>query len=493
MKKNYCVLGGGTAGWFTALFIKKLFPSDNVKLIQGESTGAIGVGEGTVPNIIDFLLKLEIDPIDVLKNTKGTIKNGISFENWNGDGKKYFHSFNSVYTNDFKIKNIFDCGCEDFYLKHLMQNNLDFSEYDYISKLSYENLIDLDRTEFALHFDAQLLSEYLQKVGLEKGIEIVTGDFSHVEKTNTGFIENINLTNGIKFNVDFIFDCSGFARLLIDKVFKEKWISYSKHLPMKKGIAFWLDQDKKINPYTSAIALDYGWLWKIPLQHRIGAGYIFDSDYIDEQQALDEAQTYFKEDLNVRKVIPFEAGRYENVWSKNCMAVGLSAGFVEPLEATSLFLTIQQLETFKHFINETKNPNQKSLDLFNEIIANNMDDTLCFLYLHYMTKRNTSKFWKNFKNDYVIPSKLQARLDNIKENNLRYFDFSYTKTTGNFELSNYLKIINGLEINSNKINLHGYEEISPKPSEYKKTIKKVLKHGVEHAHFLSHMSSSSNG
>lgn len=483
MKRNYCVLGGGTAGWLTALFIKKLFPLDNVKLIQGESIGTIGVGEGTVPNIIDFLNKLEIDPMDVLKKTKGSIKNGISFENWNGDGRKYFHGFNDLVSN-FQIKNIFDSGCEDYYLKHLMRNNLDFKEYIYTSKLSYEKLIDLDRHKFALHFDAQLLSEYLQNIGLQRGIEIVTGDFSHVEKTNTGYIKNIKLTNGIKFDVDFIFDCSGFARLLIDKVFNERWISYSKHLPMKKGIPFWIDQDKKIDPYTSAIALDHGWIWKIPLQHRIGSGYIFDSDYIDEQQALDEAQDYFKRDLTVRKVIPFEAGRYQNVWIKNCMAVGLSASFVEPLEATSLFLTIQQLETFRHFVNETKNPNQKSLDLFNEIIGNNMDDTLSFVYLHYMTKRETSEFWNNFRNNYTIPSRLQTMLENIKENNLRFFETSDVKTTGNFSLYSYLQVINGIGLSNNKVNLQGYDQIVPNPAEYKELTDKLLTQAIDHTEFL---------
>ena len=365
-----------------------------------------------------------------------------------------------------------------------MQNGLDFNEYIYTSKLSYKKLIDLSKTSYSLHFDAQLLSKYLQEVGEERGIEVVTGDFSHVEKSDNGYIKNINLTNGIKLDVDFTFDCSGFARLLIDKVFNGKWISYSKHLPMKKSIAFWIDRDEKINPYTSAVALDHGWIWQIPLQHRTGSGYVFDSDYIDEDQALDEAQNYFKRDLTVRKVIPFKAGRQQNVWIKNCMAVGLSTGFVEPLEATSLMLTIGQLETFKHFINETENPNQKSLDLFNEIMGDRMDDVLNFLYLHYMTKRNTSKFWKNFRDDYPIPSKLQTMLDNIKENNLRNLDYNIDD---DFGLYQYLQVINGIEINNNKFNLHGYEQLSPSPSEYKETINKLLLQADDHTEFLDNM------
>lgn len=487
MNKNFVVLGGGTAGWFTALFLRKLFPTSNVTMIQGESVGIIGVGEGTVPNIIPFLQSIDIDPLDLITNTKGSIKNGISFENWNGDGKKYFHAFKDSIC-DFYIPNVFGTGCEDYYLKHLIKEKLPFDEYQYATKLAYSNKVDLDRQKYALHFDARLISEYLEKVGKQRNISIITGDYTNCDVNEVGNIKTINLKNNQSVNCDFVFDCSGFARLLIGKHFKDKWISYSDHLPMKKGMPFWLESEDEIQPYTSAIAMQSGWMWKIPLQHRIGAGYIFDSDFINEDQAINEAEIFFGQKIKVNKIIPFDAGRFEHVWIKNCMAVGLSSSFIEPLEATSLFLTIQQLETFKQFLNEIDSPKKSSIKLFNEIIGNNMDDTLSFVYLHYITKRTDSEFWKNFKKNYTVPKKLKDKLELIKENNLRYFDTSDIKTTGNFNQYSYLQIINGLDLFENEINLQGYETVVPNPLEYKELMNKLLIHAPNHKIFLKQLS-----
>jgi tryptophan halogenase len=281
-----------------------------------------------------------------------------------------------------------------------------------------------------------------------------------------------------------VFDCSGFARLLIGNTYKEKWISYADHLPMKKGIPFWLDSEEEIEPYTSAIAMKNGWIWKIPLQHRIGSGYIFDSNYINEDQALAEAEEYFGKKLNVRKVIPFEAGRYENFWVKNCMAVGLASSFIEPLESTSIFLTIQQLETFRQFINEIGNYNEYSMGLFNKIVGNNMEDTLNFVYLHYITKRNDSEFWKNFKEDYPPPKKLAEMLDIIKSGNLRYYNTEDTKTTGSFSLNSFLQVCNGLEIFEKEINVSEYDTVVPGPSDYKQIINKLSTGALKHSEFL---------
>ena len=349
--RKFVVLGGGTAGWLTALFMKDNFPQDDVTIIQNEKIGIIGVGEATTPNIISFLLNLGIDPLDVLRETGGGIKNGVNFVNWNGDGKRYMHSFRDTITN-FSMPPLFSSDALDFYLKNLMAKKLPFEEYIYQIKLSYSNKVDLDHTEYALHFDTNLFSQFLQKIGKQRNVNIVEGTFKNATQDENGNITKLHLEDGREYACDFVFDCTGFARLLIDGVLKEKWISYKKHLPMKKGIPFWIDAETPLEPHTGAIAMKYGWIWKIPLLHRTGSGYIFDSDYIDENQALEEAEELFGQKLEVRKIIPFEAGRFDRYWSKNCMAVGLSSSFIEPLESTSIFLSIGQLQTFKHFFNE---------------------------------------------------------------------------------------------------------------------------------------------
>ena len=382
---NIIIVGGGTAGWLSALFLRELLPESNITVIQSKEIGIIGVGEATTPHIVNFLKTLRIDPIEVVKNTNGSIKNGISFENWNGDGKKYFHGFKDSLT-DFSVKNVFDHNCYDFYIKSLIENNFPPAEFVYQTKISYENKIDLSNTNWALHFDASMFAEYLEKVGSSRNIKIVNGTYKNANLNEQGFIKSLILENDNLIETDLVFDCSGFSRLLIGKLYQDRWISYSKHLPMKKGIPFWLENSEEIQPYTSCIAMKYGWMWKIPLQHRTGSGYIFDSDFINEEQALSEAELHFNQKLKINKVISFEAGRFERAWIKNCISIGLSSSFIEPLESTSIWNTVIQLDMLRHFVDEFKNFSEKSINLYKEIVDNNIDDKLHFVYLHYLTK-----------------------------------------------------------------------------------------------------------
>jgi tryptophan 7-halogenase len=481
---NISILGGGTAGWLTALFLKELLPTSNITLIQSKEIGIIGVGEATTPHVVNFLKNLKIDPIEAIKKTNGSIKNGISFENWNGDGKKYFHGFKDN-LSDFAVKNIFDSNGYDFYIKNLIENDLSPEEFIYQTKISYENKIDLTNTNWALHFDASLFADYLESVGSSRNIKVVDGIYKTAELDNQGFIKNLILENNCSISTDLVFDCSGFSRLLIGKLYKDRWISYKQHLPMKKGIPFWLENSEEIQPYTSCIAMKYGWMWKIPLQHRTGSGYIFDSDFINEDQALSEAELYFNQKLKINKIIPFEAGRYEHAWIKNCISIGLSSSFIEPLESTSIWNTIIQLEMLRHFVNEFRDPSEKSINLYNEIVANNMDDKLNFVYLHYLTKRNDSEFWKNFRNNYPPPKKFETQLELIKENNLRYFDVEDTKTLSSFPLSSYLLISKGLELFEKPIKNFGYESVYPAPAKYQTMINRYSKNAINHKVFLN--------
>lgn len=483
--KKIVVLGGGTAGWLVALYVRKTMPEHQVKLIQSSTIGIIGVGEATTPNFVHFLNNLNIDPLDVLASTGGGIKNGINFVNWNGDGKKYFHGFKDNLT-DYTVNPVFGRDNLDYYLMNVIENKLPMEEYLYQIKMSYENKIDLDNTEWALHFDTNLISKYLQKIGAERGVEIVEGIYSHATQDDQGNIVAVHLEDGSKHECDFIFDCTGFSRKLIGGVYKEKWVSYKKHLPMKKGIPFWLDAEEFIEPHTSAIAMKYGWMWKIPLQHRSGSGYIFDSDYINEDQALAEAEEYFGTKLKVNRIIDFEAGRHERYWIKNCMAVGLSSSFIEPLESTSIFLSIGQLDTFKHFINEVGlNPRESSIKLFNDIVTNNMDDTMNFIYFHYMTKRNDSEFWKNFRENHPPPKRIAEMLEYIKEGNLRSYNIPNMRINVFFALYSYLQVGYGLGILGD-LNMRGLNNVWPDPKTYKELgiDKLMVEKAVDHKQFL---------
>jgi tryptophan halogenase len=483
---NFVILGGGTAGWITAIFARKLFPNANVCLIESKQIGIIGVGEATTPHIVNFLKSHDIDPLDVIRVTNGTIKNGINFENWNGDGKRYFHDFHEN-LKIFNIANVYENGCDDFFKKLLINKQLSFEEYIYQQKLAYGNKIDLNNTNYALHFDAVKFANYLENVGKQRNIEVIDDMLQQPILNEDGSIKSLKLESGKIVDCDFVFDCTGFARLLIGKLYKSKWHSYSNFLPAKKAIPFWLENKEDIAPYTSCIAMKNGWMWNIPLQHRLGAGYVFDSDYASVDQAKQEVEEQLGHEIEVRKVIEFDPGRFDQVWIKNCLAVGLSANFLEPLESTSLWLATSQLTNFKQFINELKDPDPSSRDLFNKVTRNEADEKAHFVYFHYLTKRNDSKFWQEFKVKNEVPDKFKELLKAINESNIRYYHFNDIFTPAVFPMHSYLQVGNGLGMFKNKFKLDFLDNINPTVDEYKAIVDQAFETAPYHIDLLKHL------
>ena len=448
--KKFLVVGGGTAGWLTALYLTKTFPQHKVTLMESKPIGILGAGEGSTPHLTSFLRMLGVDINELIKETKGTIKQGISFENWNGDGKRYFHPF--AVKNDFSIDNIFSYDAYDYYLKHLISRKMSLDENTYATIQSYNNVVDRETIDYSLHFDAHLLAEYLKKITVCEHV------YDEIKSIRTNDLGNIKSINGIE--CDFVFDCTGFRREIIGKHYESKWKSYDC-LPIKKAVPFFLPPDNK--PYTQAIAMEYGWVWKIPLQHRYGAGYIFDSDYISEEQAFLEAKQLFP-DIEYTRTIQFNAGRYEQTWINNCIAVGLSSGFTEPLEATSIWMATEQLRLLEHFIDAMFVLNRRARKEYNKIIANNNDLVMEFLYLHYMTKRNDSLFWQEFRQNNVLPG-FEEKLQVIKEGNLRWYHTSKNDITSTFNLFSWLHVSDGLGLIDN-MSIEGYENLRPSVEEY---------------------------
>lgn len=483
MKRKIVVLGGGTAGWITVLKIQKMFPNDEITVIYSEEKGVIGVGEATTPHMVEFLLEHDINLPDFIKSVGGTIKNGISFENWNGDNKNYFHQF-TEHLVDFSLPGIFNHNSFDYYLKNLISKDLSAKGYLYQTALAYSNKIDVHNTRYAIHFDTNKCGNYLKNVAIQKNIKTIIGDFKKAIQDNDGKINQIVLHDNSVIDCDFVFDCTGFHRVLIGGVYKQPWISYKEHLPMKRAITFWLDSSEDLPSYTSAIAMKYGWMWKISLQDRIGCGYVYDSNYIDEHQAKQEAEEYYGKSLDVRKIIDFDAGRYKNTWVKNCIAVGLSGNFLEPLESTSIWLQISLLENLKHFLSDIDNPSQKSIDLFNEIIGNGVDEKMSFVYLHYLTKRNDSIFWQEFREKNKAPRLIEEILPFIQNGDLKYYFFHSSKFPSSFPLMSYLWVCSGLELFENNVKANNYENIQPSPEIYKEIIDAALENAPDHKKFL---------
>lgn len=369
---RYVIVGGGTAGWLTALYINKHFPNDQVTVIASSEIGILGAGEGTTPPFIDFLKEVDISEKDLYNNCKSTIKTGIKFTNWNGNNDEYFHNFTTGLN--------------------------------------------------ALHFDASLLAKYFQSVALSRGVKLIDSEVIEPEFKENKDISALILKSGERIELDFLFDCTGFKRMFIGGYYKSNWTEYS--MPCKRAIPFFLPNDgQNLPPYTESIAMKYGWIWKIPVQGRYGCGYVFDSSMTSDEDAKEEIRQYLGHDFVSPKTFNFSAGAYDKCWINNCMAVGLSAGFIEPLEATSIWVQIMALRIFVQVFGEA-NAKEK---LNNDIKEIN-EDVLSFLYYHYMSERVDSDFWTHFTTNNKIPDKLS--------NMLKSNDMFLTLKKYNFNLFN---------------------------------------------------------
>lgn len=408
------VLGGGTAGWITALMMQKYFPEKDITVVESEEIGILGAGEGTTPDFVKMLSVLEIDITEIIKYCDGSFKIGITFTNWNGDGNSYFHSFGNCFFDELedeaqKLKNYCvgnGIPIQQYLMGHHLVNN---SRIPFFVNKN-DGLLDTHGL-FALHFNARKLAVYLKTVAESRGVKRVEGRVVKVENNNREEIDHLVLETGQTVPGDFFFDCSGFARLLIGKHYSTEWISYHDRLPLDTALPFFVPHDNKnLKPHTEAIAMKYGWCWKIPVKDRYGCGYVYDSEYIDHEQAVAEIKEYFGEELTSNpKSFKFKAGMYRDTIVKNCMAVGLSQSFVEPLEATSIWaacINLRHFAMYRLFDNRT----EQMVKMFNESARRINEQIVNFLYIHYLTKRSDSDFWKEFRKQNQCPQDISEFL-----------------------------------------------------------------------------------
>lgn len=495
MSMNIVVAGGGTAGWLTALYAKKVFPEHNITLIESEEIGILGAGEGTTPHLIDLLNFLEIHPPEIIKHAGALIKNGIKFTGWDKDKNYYYHPFSfSSYLFSSDYNNPFFKSLEqdpDFAFLQSDNNNTFNNEDEFnpntrflqqnteISHLygALENQTPLDYSltckmcemhkvpfimrghggifsvsTHALHFNATELASYLRKVSIERGIERVEGKIENVETNNLDEIVNLHIDTDRVVPVDFVFDCTGFKHLLIGKHFKSEWKSHKEHLPAKKALPFTLPLDDSLPPYTESTAMDYGWMWKIPVRGRYGCGYVFDSDFISDDNAKKEIETYLGFKISSPRTFIFEAGCYKKIWIKNCLAVGLASGFIEPLEATSIMQLIYVLERFLANPLNISSRNESVIKRFNDLYLHDTQEVVDFVYLHYVTNKQNTSFWKNFTQNNKMPEFVEYILNVIKDRPLIEEDF---KGRNIFTIHNYMYVLmgNGLLSKTQLINL----------------------------------------
>jgi hypothetical protein len=491
--KKIVVLGGGNAGYMTALFLQRMTTNirTDVVVVQSEEKGTIGVGEAVVPPVVHFMQYfLGINLKDFISKTKSTIKNGIKFENWNGDNTYYYHPFtpSKEYVEMFHIPGVMPTSCYADYVRHGIHKNYNFHESHLGAMLSEQNKVSLNNLSYALHFDNFLVTEYFKNLCIERNIEIIDDEYLDANLDEDGYIESLKLKELGDIECDFVFDCSGFARLIMNKKYNINWKVY-KDLAVNEAIIFPKDTnpDDEIMSYTNSVAMKNGWVFEIPLRHRIGRGYIFDNNFTTTDDAIKEIEERYGE-VEVKKNIKFTGGRLEKFWHKNCIAVGLSSSFVEPLEATSIMFTItqvSQLNNLKHALYEKDNVNYIR-EMYSRIMSNSSDHVKDFIHFHYLGKRKDSVFWKSFRETYKSSDFVNYMVDTIKYGDYQHFMVDKNVWGVNFNNHGWLSVAYGLGmIETDKMIMRGTENLSPTIDDTINLFKSVVETQSEsHLNFL---------
>lgn len=414
-KQKVVIVGGGSAGWMTGAALAKLLGKNlDISLIESEEIGRIGVGEATIPPLRVFNQLLGIDEQDFMRNCQATFKLGIEFQNWGQQDDNYIHSFGET----GKV-----CWAGEFQHFWLGGRKKGFqSEFgDYCLELQAARAGKFAKSEqsklnYAYHLDAGLYAEYLKKFAVSNGLKWIEGKITDVQlDSESGFISAVTLTDGQEISGDLFIDCSGFASVLIEKALGVGYEEYGQFLPCDSAVAVQTEKAGQPRPYTQAIAHQFGWQWRIPLQHRVGNGLVFCSQYATDELAVSTLmQNIESEAITEPKVLKYTTGRRQQGWHKNCVAIGLSSGFLEPVESTAIHLimssVLRLMRLFPH-----QQISQTNIDEFNRQTQDEMERIRDFIILHYKaTLRDDAPFWHYCK-DMEVPETLAHRMRLFKD------------------------------------------------------------------------------
>jgi tryptophan halogenase len=395
------ICGGGTAGWLAALMISKIQKnSHDVTVIESSKIGIVGAGEGSTGYLTDIIQNVSWDygcnEEDFFRETGATVKLGIKHKDWRNIGHTYYGPIDGTSSSG---------GLPDLMLCYALLHDLPVhtsSQNGYLIDKNSSGYrctdagIESDKGN-AYHFDAHKVGQYFKKIVLANGVKHIDAEIIDVHINEHG-IKSLSLEDGTEVSADFYIDCTGFAKKLMTAL-NVNWKTYKSNLPVDTAMPFLLKYkpNEVIEPVTTAWAQTSGWMWQIPTAERYGCGYVFDSNFISNDQAQAEIEQVLGQEIDPIRFLKFETGRLEKVWYKNCLALGLCAAFAEPLEATSIHSTIVQLNSFifdylKDTVEDTVNIG--SQNIYNRRMCDMYDDFKDFLVLHYQTQRADSKFWQ---------------------------------------------------------------------------------------------------
>ncbi len=409
--RRLIIAGGGTAGWMAAAALSRTLGKVlDIKLVESDDIGTVGVGEATIPSLAQFHRLIDIDERDFMAATQATFKLGISFENWRARGHDYIHAFGSTGTDHWTA------GFHHFWQKGREAGiAADYGDYCLEHKaaraLRFGHLPD-DGLVYAYHLDASRYARYLRRYAEHFGIERIEGKIADVQRDPAnGNVAALVLDSGRRLEGDLFLDCTGFRSLLLGQTMGVPYDDWSQWLFNDSAIAVQTESVGPAVPYTRAIAHDWGWQWRIPLQHRTGNGMVFSSRFVDDDTARAALLANLEgKPLTEPRVIRFTPGQRQQVWAGNVIGLGLASGFLEPIESTSIHLIQRSIVRLLQLF-PTEGIEPADVAEFNTQAADDIRTIRDFIILHYkVTERDDTPYWRAAR-DMAVPPSLQHRLD----------------------------------------------------------------------------------
>jgi tryptophan halogenase len=401
-----------TAAWLSTVLRRNI---QNIVLVESDDIGTVGVGEATIPSIRKYNQWLGIDEHEMLARSYGTFKLGIEFEDWGHLGNRYHHSFGP------NGRDMNGLPFHAYWLRSRLGGEVDaLADYNLQTQASWKAKFmpptgtnsPLATITYAFHFDASLYARYLRELSEARGVVRTEGRIAHVvQRADDGWIEALLLEDGRRIEADLFIDCSGFRSLILGETLKTGFVDWSHWLPCDRAFAVPTERTDPLLPYTRSTAHSAGWQWRIPLQHRTGNGHVFASAFMDNDKALATLQGNLDAPaLTDARLLKFRAGHRQAFWVKNCVAIGLAGGFLEPLESTSIFL-IQNAIARLHVLFPDQGFEQADIDFFNRESIREYEDVRDFIILHYkLGQRTDSEFWRYCSN-MSVPDRLVRRME----------------------------------------------------------------------------------
>lgn len=436
-RTRFVIVGGGTAGWIAAMMLQR-HSKDNglpidITVVESSKIPTIGVGEGTTAVFRQILYELKIDEVQFVRETEATVKFGIRHKDWKKKGHFYDGPIDDPHllnpSREFSPQE--QASALDIYAVSAGKSVADIRLFGKLMRLGKSPYaIEKDGTltpsgpfQHAFHFDQAKVGAWLRTQA--EGITHVDAEVVGARQNNeTGDIEALTIAEGGEVEGDFFFDCTGFRRKLIGEVMGAKWVSYKDVLPVNRAMPFWIEhkEGQNIAPLTLAWAQEAGWMWSIPTQDRIGCGYVYSDEYVSPDEAKAQIEKALGHEIEPRNDIKIDGGCLDRAWIGNCLALGLSSSFLEPLEATSIHGTIVQLMLFRQFfIDKAATAGDEDRERYNNAAAGQLNDFCSFINIHYTGERQ-EPFWQFVRNE-CLHDHTKKRLDHWSKTMPRRDDF----------------------------------------------------------------------